>query len=490
MLDSNSQASQIDRDLFSGDFTGLAHGNHVATVVSFEPSGNSNVQRFPGLFTSTIIGAGLGDLDTDGDFSPQADFGDAPSSYPVTRSEDGVVHIATGPTLGATRDKEVDGVHSAAAAAAADADADADADGSDEDGVVDTGADLVVGQAGASVTVNVQNAPGGAKLDAWMDFNQDGDWNDSGEHILVNAAVINGDNVLAFDVPATASVGTTYARLRLSTGGGLGVTGLAADGEVEDNQVEITAVENLVFNFASGDNVIVLSDNGVPNDGISRITSTVPSEVLEFTNPSGKLTINAGDGADLVTLSPLEAGSFSIVVNGQSGDDTIDASAVTVAIKINGSGGNDTLTGGSANDTFNGGSGEDLLVGNSGNDTLQGMRGADVLNGGAGNDWLDRGTQNDKLSGWTGDDELYGRSENDILVGGEGNDSLYGASGDDILQGDDGKADTSHVRDDDRLDGGDGSDTVRGGGGSDTKFDGASEIDESFAYWAEWVDAV
>ena len=65
-----------------------------------------------------------------------------------------------------------------------------------------------------------------------------------------------------------------------------------------------------------------------------------------------------------------------------------------------------------------------------------------------------------------------------------------GASGDDILQGDDGKTDTDHARDDDRLDGGTDGDTVRGGGGSDTIMDDASEVDENFAYWADWVDAV
>ena len=67
---------------------------------------------------------------------------------------------------------------------------------------------------------------------------------------------------------------------------------------------------------------------------------------------------------------------------------------------------------------------------------------------------------------------------------------MYGAAGDDILQGDDGKTDTSHARDNDRLDGGTDSDTVRGGGGSDTMMDDASEVDESFAYWADWVDDV
>ena len=78
------------------------------------------------------------------------DLGDAPTPYPTTASENGARHEATGPTLGANRDAEVDGTHSA------DADAD-DATGApdDEDGV--TFGTIMVGQLGASVTVNVQN---------------------------------------------------------------------------------------------------------------------------------------------------------------------------------------------------------------------------------------------------------------------------------------------------------------------------------------------
>ncbi|MED5447934.1 MAG: FG-GAP-like repeat-containing protein, partial [Planctomycetota bacterium] len=204
------------------------------------------------------------------------DFGDAPAPYPVTLAEDGARHAATGPTLGLTRDSEPDGINSAAA----------DGDGSDEDGAVDTGETITVGQAGASVTVDIQNAPSGAKLDAWIDFNQDGDWDDAGEQIFTNTAVVNGDNALTFDVPVTAAVGTTYARLRLSTAGGLSVTGSADDGEVEDHEIEITAAEELVFDFGAGDNVIVFSDNGIGDDNIFRITSTNPTETYEYTSPS------------------------------------------------------------------------------------------------------------------------------------------------------------------------------------------------------------
>ncbi len=61
-------ASDYDRDSFILGFSSLATGNHVATVVTFEPSGNYNVQRFAGQFTDTNKGAGFGDADADGVF--------------------------------------------------------------------------------------------------------------------------------------------------------------------------------------------------------------------------------------------------------------------------------------------------------------------------------------------------------------------------------------------------------------------------------------
>ena len=69
MLDGETQGSRLDRDLWTRDLTGLVHGNHAITLVSFEPTGSFNVQRFGGLFVSTIFGAGLGDLDHDGGYS-------------------------------------------------------------------------------------------------------------------------------------------------------------------------------------------------------------------------------------------------------------------------------------------------------------------------------------------------------------------------------------------------------------------------------------
>jgi alpha-amylase len=61
-----NHASTYDRDGFVYGFSNLITGNHVATVVTFEMTGNSNVQRFPGLFTDTNIGIGFGDMNGNG----------------------------------------------------------------------------------------------------------------------------------------------------------------------------------------------------------------------------------------------------------------------------------------------------------------------------------------------------------------------------------------------------------------------------------------
>jgi glycosidase len=66
MVGSGNKATQIDRDLFAKNVGGLTSGNHVATVVTYTLAGAVNVQRFPGLSVSSIYGAGLGDLNVDG----------------------------------------------------------------------------------------------------------------------------------------------------------------------------------------------------------------------------------------------------------------------------------------------------------------------------------------------------------------------------------------------------------------------------------------
>ncbi|MCZ7667013.1 MAG: hypothetical protein M5U34_07225 [Chloroflexi bacterium] len=115
----------------------------------------------------------------------ESDFGDAPLPYPTDWLSNGARHLAVGPVLGSVRDTESEG----AASTGADGDDNA-GEPDDEDGVV-FGA-IQVGPLNSSVTVTVANAPDGAKLDAWIDFNADGSWGGPGERIADAVAVSEG----------------------------------------------------------------------------------------------------------------------------------------------------------------------------------------------------------------------------------------------------------------------------------------------------------
>ena len=166
-----------------------------------------------------------------------ADFGDAPAPYPVTIADNGAQHVATGAFLGAVRDVEADGIPSSAA----------DADGGDEDGV--SFGTMQPGQLRCELTVTVQGGAG--VLDGWVDFNADGTWGGAEEHIFNSLSLTAGTHTLAFDVPATAQQGVTYARMRLSNSGNLGPGGAADSGEVEDYAVSIVAPAATDLQFAS-----------------------------------------------------------------------------------------------------------------------------------------------------------------------------------------------------------------------------------------------
>jgi hypothetical protein len=157
------------------------------------------------------------------------DFGDAPAPFPTTLADDGARHpIPAMVWLGANGpDDEGDGVP------------DAQAEGDDlaliddEDGVVFPASLPVGGVATAQVT-----ASGACLLSAWIDFDGDGSWTGAAEQVAADLPLVAGPQPLVFNVPVQTVAGALMARFRVSIAGGLGFTGAAPDGEVEDYQVE------------------------------------------------------------------------------------------------------------------------------------------------------------------------------------------------------------------------------------------------------------
>lgn len=226
----------------------------------------------------------------------ELDFGDAPDpSYPTLRASDGARHgLVQGPILGTSIDADADGLPTTGATGD-------DTGGSDdEDGV--TLSALLPGQM-ADVLVQVTDwsgaeegggAPGA--LNAWIDFNRDGDWNDAGEQVAQDQGMSFGSNLLQVAVPADASPGTTVARFRLSNTSGLTPFGPASDGEVEDHPALITTVQ--------ADLHITTSDHQSTAVPGGQVTYTIVAS-----NPSGP---DNAPGSTVVDVFPSEIVSCSI----------------------------------------------------------------------------------------------------------------------------------------------------------------------------------
>jgi hypothetical protein len=170
------------------------------------------------------------------------DFGDAPDPmFPTLLASSGAQHVMTGNTLllGATRDSEADGQQTT----------DASGDGADEDGVVITGNGGNL-ETETAVAVDVTASAAGV-LNGWIDYNQDGDWDDAGEQVFTDLVVSAGVNNLMITAPAGASVGATIARFRLSGTAGYSYFGLAPDGEVEDYQVTVNNLSDTAADLPS-----------------------------------------------------------------------------------------------------------------------------------------------------------------------------------------------------------------------------------------------
>ncbi len=172
----------------------------------------------------------------------ELDFGDAwdslaTPSYPTFLVHNGARHIIVpGVYLGALIDAEQDGQP----------DPNAQGDDNfaldDEDGV-NLPPVLIAGS-----TVNVQvtaSVPG--YLNAWMDWNANGNWIDPGEHVYSNAALNAGLNTLALPVPSPPALvsGGPHTRWRFTTYAPAvpSFLGLEDDGEVEDYHVQLQVLD-------------------------------------------------------------------------------------------------------------------------------------------------------------------------------------------------------------------------------------------------------
>lgn len=102
-LNGDDQAGYYDRGEFARGLFGVTSGNHVATVVAIEPTGNHTITRYAGLATDTNVGRGIGDIDAD-NFYESADIIAVEQLIASENSQFNAAADATGDGLIDTRD--------------------------------------------------------------------------------------------------------------------------------------------------------------------------------------------------------------------------------------------------------------------------------------------------------------------------------------------------------------------------------------------------
>ena len=218
-----------------------------------------------------------------------------------------------------------------------------------------------------------------------------------------DAMVFNGS-----DLPEIFGISANGNRVRLSRDLGnvtmdvndvekIDVNALGGADKVVVNDLSGTDVEEIDLSLAaiSGGNA---GDGQV--DSVV-VNGTAAGERIPVQGTAGGILVNGGfaQGASLQYFMVIRAvePADCLQINGNGGDDTIDASALQtpVTFRAEGRAGNDILLGSP---------GDDVLVGGDGNDAIDGNGGSDFLDGGDGDDTFvwDPGDGSDVVEGEEG----------------------------------------------------------------------------------------
>jgi Ca2+-binding RTX toxin-like protein len=212
----------------------------------------------------------------------------------------------------------------------------------------------------------------------------------------------NGANVTE---QMSLSATGTHATLTRDVGG---VT-MDLQGIERVNIVALGGADNITVGDLSKTDVKQVNIDLAASPGSGTGDGAADTVAVNGTASANTITVSGNGGSIVVdglpaevTIAGAEGANDALLVEGLTGNDTIDAS---------------TLAAGLINLTIDGGAGNDTIIGSRGADTLIGGDGNDVVTGGAGNDVAFLGDGNDTFVWNPGDGS-------DIVEGQAGNDTL------------------------------------------------------------------
>lgn len=165
----------------------------------------------------------------------------------------------------------------------------------------------------------------------WIDFNNDGDFTDSGELIVSGSSSSSAKLSASFTVPSTAKLGNTRMRVSMKYGSGATSCESFTYGEVEDYTVNITTTT--FSGFTAGSNAENLGDQVMtdvsiyPNPTTGLLNIRIPTETagkadkLIVTDLNGSVIeeININRNSHTLDVSNLAKGVYLLNIHGERG---------------------------------------------------------------------------------------------------------------------------------------------------------------------------
>jgi len=326
-----NQGLEDDRDS-DGDQSQIAGANKSVETFTIEdlldnPIGEDGIEDqelIDGFSTNVVMNFPDNQVDQTIDFGfISRDFGDLPEMpqgemFPTTIANNGPTHTVPDPTLtpeipliylGPSVDIDVDGQP----AAMANGD---DNNGTDDENGIRVLSPMVPGS--ESCVEVISNVPAGtiAYLQGWIDWNGNGKF-DANEQVTTDRALVSGNGVVTkvcFNVPADATFneGMAFMRWRISTIRGLGFTGQAPDGEVEDYKVNLAKIGNLVWNDENFNGRQDAGEEGIADQPVNVLWAGEDGDITTTADNKTYPTVTDANGEYYVC--GLIPGNYKIIV--------------------------------------------------------------------------------------------------------------------------------------------------------------------------------
>ncbi|NJO91260.1 MAG: T9SS type A sorting domain-containing protein [Chloroflexia bacterium] len=148
----------------------------------------------------------------------------------------------------------------------------------------------------------------------WIDWNQDGDFDDSGEKVL-GVSSANSPYTANFTVPAVAASGNTRMRVRLTYNANLTPCGNVAYGETEDYAINVTGSSSGEVGIVDGS----FSVDIFPNPAINKLNITlkgVQKAFMRLININGQVALkkNLNQTSTVLDVTNLKKGNYFVEI--------------------------------------------------------------------------------------------------------------------------------------------------------------------------------